>query len=435
MRQEDLSMPLLEQHLLCKKKNNDTVILHINHCMDNSFYFSSQLKRVFCDVVFVAVPYNNKDIRDDFDCVAYHAYSAEDGYHLYRDKLELELVKGSFLDATARLTAIALESEILAYARQGKRIIFVEDGGYHYDIIADMVSRHPVLGKAIIGAVEQTTSGTRKSCFRNSLTYPVVSVSRSKYKVRIESYFVANRVIDGLTRLLHEMDAFLDFRRILMLGYGIIGRSVALCLKSRNMNIHVFDLDDDIQETAVNEGFSLWDGIYHDNMIVLGNSGERSFTMEMLDHFLAGEAKRIVLASSSSKQTEFEAIFPFLKSCRSINSAHSTTYTFENEKEIVLLADGYPLNFVDESQDSLTFNMIDPVFTEIYLLIRFLKNHRGSLGGNTYLLGANRLVDDEIDENALVKSWMEINGLQLDLNTFNRHPNEAALVNHVLLQE
>ncbi len=423
-------MPLLERYLLSKPKDDDTVILHINHTMDNSFYFSTQLKRVYHDVIFVAVPYSNKQIPENFDCISYHAEIAEDeGYRLCRSGKKLMDFKCDFIHTTQALIGLALENELLAYAEQGKHIIIVEDGGYHYDIIRDCLCRHPCLKKAILGTVEQTTSGTRKSFSGSSELYPVLSVSRSRYKVRFEAYFVANRVIDGLVRLLHEIDEFVDFKSIVLLGYGIIGRSVAIGLSSRNVDIRVSDIDDNISKTAQRDGFAIWNGEFKENMLVIGNSGKNSFTSEMLEAFLQSKAKKLILASASSKQTEFNAVFPYLVSCSKQYTAHSTIFQTACGKTIVLLADGYPLNFVDESCDSLTYDMIDPVFTEIYLLVEYLRQNSKTLAKRTYLLGNDAKLDAAIDETMLIRTWSELNGLHIRTPDFNVHPNEKELIN------
>ncbi len=425
---KNLTMPLLESRLGLWPKEEGTVVLHINHSMDNSFYFSSQLRRAFHDVIFVAVPYSGKAAPPDFDCVSYHAEATEAGYRLYRSGVLLATEATDFMGATRALITQALENELRLYAEAGKRIIIIEDGGYHYDVIDACIARHPVLREAILGAVEQTTSGTKRSCDSHSGAYPVLSVSRSKYKIRFEAYFVANRVVDGLVRLLHEINDFPDFKRVLLLGYGIIGRSVAEGLAGRNVRICVEDPEPRILDTAVRDGYARWEGDFSEHMMVIGNSGRPSFTRDMLEAFLASGARRLLLASSSSKQTEFAAILPFLQTeCHSETCGHSTVYTTADGHEIVLLADGFPLNFVEETCDSLTFDMIDPVFTEIFLLALYLQENRQSLEARTYLLGVDASLNAAVDEATLIRDWARLNGLAADTWDFNVHPNESEL--------
>lgn len=421
------AMPILEALIKSQGTLDDTVVLHINHCMDNSFYFNEQLLRAFHDVIFVATPYNGRSPGANPGYAVYHARRKGDAYLLQRGNSGLESIRCDFLQATRRLVSLALENELLRYAAEGKKILIIEDGGYHYSVINETAARFPILNAALLGAVEQTTAGTKKSCSQNGLLYPVLSVARSLYKVRVESYFVANRVVGELVRMMHGIGEFIDFHPVLLLGYGIIGRSAAFALKPRHMRIAVYDLDPEIEAAALSDGFDLWDGEFCTDMIVLGNTGTPSFTGQMLESFLAGKAKRIFLASSSSKQVEFEDIFQELKGCQKSCLPQAAAYRLANGKEIVLLAEGYPLNFYDKNADSLTFDMIDPVFSEILTLAFYLKENLEALEHRTYLLGSDEALGTYCDEAGLIKQWMEENGLSLDIDAFNVHPAEKKL--------
>ncbi|MEG0546542.1 MAG: hypothetical protein RR552_05065 [Oscillospiraceae bacterium] len=422
------SMPLLEKLIADNTKQNDTVVLHINHCMNNSFYFTEQLKKVFHEVVFVAVPYNDKNIQSDAKFTTYHAVHEGKNYILKRNNVMVETKECDFLSATKSLISLALENELLEYVKSGKKLLIIEDGGYHYDMINALIKKHPIFKKAIIGAVEQTTAGTRSSYLQNDLCYPVASVARSYYKVRVEAYFVANRVVDELKRMMHEINEFIDFHSILLIGYGIIGRSIALCLKQQNIKIYVYDTDEAIQNAAIKDGFYSWDGTFEENMIVIGNVGQPSFTKEMLNSYLSGSSNRIFLASSSSKQVEFEAVFNKLDKCKKETVQSSECFHFTNGKSVVLLAQGYPLNFYDENADSLTYDMIDPVFSEIFLLAIYLVQNYQTMNNKTYLLGSDENLNNNINENQLLLEWMQKNGLYFNMNTFNVHPEENKLM-------
>ena len=53
-------MPVLEELIASGGSKEDLVVLHINHCMDNSFYFNRQLEKTGARVIFVAAPYNDR---------------------------------------------------------------------------------------------------------------------------------------------------------------------------------------------------------------------------------------------------------------------------------------------------------------------------------------------------------------------------------------
>lgn len=419
------TMPLLEALISECGRADDTVVLHINHCMENSFYFNQQLRRVFHDAVLIAVPYNDRGVPAAPGCPVYHGVRRPQGYQLLRSGTPLENVGPDFPGAVRRMIALALENEIQRWVSEGKRVLILEDGGYHYPVLEKFLAL-PGWREAVVGAVEQTTAGTRASC-REGLAYPVASVARSAYKTRIEAYFVANRVVDELRRMLHAIDEFVDFHDVLLLGYGIIGRSVAGSLRPYQVRLFARDTDGAVQRTACQEGCLAWDGAFREGMLVLGNVGKPSFSMQMLQAFLQGGARRIYLASSSSKQEEFKEIFGALQQAERVRCAQTDCYRFAGGKELVLLAEGFPLNFYDREADSLTYDMIDPVFSEMLLAAMYLRDHRGSLPSRTYLFGMDQALGGARAEQALLARWMELNHFHFNAETFNLHPQEERL--------
>ncbi|QNM05329.1 Rossmann-fold NAD(P)-binding domain-containing protein [Qiania dongpingensis] len=422
----DAVMPLLESLLSERERAEDTVVLHINHCMENSFYFTEQLKKEFGQVVFVAVPYNDRGVPEGLTYGAYHGIQTDTGYILLRNNRKAEEQPPGFLRAVRRMIALALEHEVREQLEQGRRLLVVEDGGYHYPVLSQWLSAHPRFVDSVLGSVEQTTAGTRASK-EGKLLYPAVSVARSAYKVRVESYFVADRVVGELKRMLRRQGSFIDFRDVLLIGYGIIGRSVACCLSLNHVHMQVYDTDAEIRKTAKEDGLTLWDGEFRDDMLVMGNVGKPSFTKEMLEYFLRGTSGRIFLASSSSKQVEFEEVFDLLAGAQRTRLYQADAYRFPGGKELILLAQGFPLNFYDKSSDSLTYGMIDPVFSEMLLSARTLWEQRGRLQNRTYLFGVDEELGGTERETGLLNRWMEMNHLYFDSATFNRHPNEERL--------
>ncbi|MDC7287505.1 hypothetical protein NXH76_06820 [Blautia schinkii] len=422
----DRTMPLLEALVSQCEGAEDTVVLHINHCMDNSFYFTEQLKKAFGQVVFVAVPYNDRNVPEMLSYAAYHGKQTERGYMLLKNNCGVEECAGDFLCAVRRMIELALNGEIREQMEQGKSLLIVEDGGYHYPVLEQWLAGNPDLDGCVLGCVEQTTAGLRASS-EARLLYPMASVARSAYKVRVEAYFVADRVVCELKRMLRRQGSFVDFHQVLLLGYGIIGRSIEACIKSHHVQISVWDRDDEILRVAEDDGHKSWDGEFSGDMIVLGSSGKASFTQEMLDAFLKSDAGRIYIASASSKQVEFEDIFDRLACAQKVPLYQADAYRFPGGKEVVMLAQGFPLNFYDKSSDSLTYDMIDPVFSEMLLCARMLEKQREQLEKRIYLFGIDAMLGGSRAEKVLLERWMALNHICLDIDTFNRHPQEAHL--------
>ena len=69
--------------------------------------------------------------------------------------------------------------------------------------------------------------------------------------------------------------------------------------------------------------------------------------------------------------------FDRLADAQKIPLYQADAYRFSCGREVVLLAQGFPLNFYDKSSDSLTYDMIDPVFSEMLLCAKALRGAKG----------------------------------------------------------
>ncbi len=235
------SMPVLEGLAARAKETSgaslkDIVVLHVNHCMDYSFYFSEILNDLFARAVFVGVPYNDMAVEDGWSFIPYYGRKLKNTFELCRGQECFYSGNGAFVKMVQRLIETALEKDLLPYLREGKRLLIIEDGGYHYPALRRFQEKYPEFRDSVCGSVEQTASGTvrcRKFGQENGFFYPCGSISRSDIKMHIESRFIGHRVVEELAYFLYTANAFLDFHHVLLLGYGIVGRQVARDLQSR----------------------------------------------------------------------------------------------------------------------------------------------------------------------------------------------------------
>ena len=103
--------------------------------------------------------------------------------------------------------------------------------------------------ESIIGVVEQTMSGAircAEAIRQYGLAYPAFTIARSDMKIRYEAFFLGRHVVDELAYLLYLYDEFLAMRRVPIIGYGIIGRSMASSLNGMACPITVLDANEDI---------------------------------------------------------------------------------------------------------------------------------------------------------------------------------------------
>lgn len=399
---------------------NDFAVLHINHCVPNSFEFNRILKRVFHSVVFVAVPYNN-EAPQKADYTVYSAARAGSAYIMKRNGSPYCSEDCPIEDAVRHMIFDAVKNDLIRYVECGKNIIIIEDGGYHYGIIDALIKEYPLLAEKIAGAVEQTMSGTRLAASCDHLPYPVFSIARSDYKIRYESGFVAGRVINAIDMMLSDIGEFPDYRSFLILGYGILGRAITLKLKSRFADIQVYDSNNAVMLSAENDGFEKWDGKFRGNDIVIGVTGNNSFNCGMMKSFLNGSSKRICLVSASSKQSEFSDVLSLVEHCDFQKNGNTRLYKYKSDKTIIIPADGFPINFGYSTAQALSDEMIDPLFAEMLILATTLTDLNSEFENKLYMLGCGSCIDHIVCENVIISQWAGKNGINADLENIHGH--------------
>ena len=106
------SMRLLERIVNEVHENpslkQDIVVLHINHCMENSFDFSEMMCRVFHKVVFIGVPYNDKVIPEGYSFCGYYGIYQDGSYRLFREGKDFGSFAYDFFEAVEKLIEKAM---------------------------------------------------------------------------------------------------------------------------------------------------------------------------------------------------------------------------------------------------------------------------------------------------------------------------------------
>jgi S-adenosylhomocysteine hydrolase len=163
-----------------------------------------------------------------------------------------------------------------------ERLLVLDDGAYMLETLAAV--RRPLPPIAI---VEQTTRGLIKmednrALAQRARTLRIVNVARSKPKTTLEPPFIGLAVNEALARRLGPVVTASRPSRCLVLGYGAIGRQVAVFLASEfgfsRASVYVFDVLDERMRVAAADGFRTWameEGLRFN--IIVGCSGRASF--------------------------------------------------------------------------------------------------------------------------------------------------------------
>jgi adenosylhomocysteinase len=131
-----------------------------------------------------------------------------------------------------------------------KPIILIDIGGYFAPTINDLCS---IFGNKIIGIVEDTENGHQKYQSIKDLKLPVISVARSYLKEN-EDYLVGQSILFSTDSLLRSYNRLLSFMNCGVLGYGKVGKSIALNLQKTAVKPMVWDTTSSKRVRAINDG-------------------------------------------------------------------------------------------------------------------------------------------------------------------------------------
>ncbi len=163
-----------------------------------------------------------------------------------------------------------------------QKFLIVEDGGYAVPLL------HTKLQDGLeycIGAVEQTARGMwRDEDIKGGVTIPVLTIARAKVKSTIEPSFIGEAVIDNVKMLLKRDGDFLRGKKVVVVGYGTIGRKIAEEAMLNKAIVKVTDTDPFNQAEAALSGFETdtLDFLIRDCDIIIGASGKPSISTALI---------------------------------------------------------------------------------------------------------------------------------------------------------
>ncbi|TGM02214.1 hypothetical protein [Leptospira jelokensis] len=335
-------------------------------------------------------------------------YSDFEVHTSFRHKLEV--AKLGFFDAMRRLAMYLFLNQLLDLAEKNEKMILIEDGGYVAPILneraldgvsfGDVLAEFWVEGKFsplkdkkfseilnshIVGTVEHTRNGydrlAKVKNERGSLFLPAYSIAISKEKTLEESKEVARSIINAIENTLHGIGKVLSKRNVLILGSkGNIGGFLKKYLVGGSLHeSHLdvlevdrkFESDTKLQKQSFQ---SVSETEFANIDLVIGVTGESILEPKDFESWiLKSEHKQLYLASGSTKTVEFanfiqwtnqlnlegnsklggkEALISFhriLDPQTQMDLGSKILFKIPElnlEKEIYLISDGSPVNFL-----------------------------------------------------------------------------------------
>jgi adenosylhomocysteinase len=340
----------------------------IFHLLPDTERFLDRISEVFAIDRIIGVPYSSrhsvaKELREHHDAEVTIPEDVEDVQAQARDYIE------KYVD------------------RNPNRDLLILDVGGHCASFIDEIDT-----SSLIGIIEDTNQGHWRY-EETDPPVPVYSIAQARLK-NLENRTVGEAVTFSLENIIrNEFEQELNGKRVLVLGYGNIGQSVATACRGRSAEVMVYDIDSVKKISARLEGHTVKDReqMLEEAQIIIGTSGQCSITSEDLDH-LSGET---ILASGTSKQVEIDV--DGLVERATLVEEDDLWQKFELDGNgITLLNEGYPINFLD---NSISLAMLDLIFPALF-------------GGMLLLTEGNEEPQiHEPDENLtqeIASTWLEV---------------------------
>ena len=140
---------------------------------------------------------------------------------------------------------------------KNERFVIVDMGGYFSHVALDLVKK---FDEQMVGIVEDTENGHQKyeTLIRGKNAYddlaPVISVARSPLK-EPEDSLVGQAIVFSAEAIMRSHGLILLGKRVGVIGFGKIGKSISLSLSSRGSRVDVFDSNPILLASALSLGF------------------------------------------------------------------------------------------------------------------------------------------------------------------------------------
>ncbi len=333
------------------------------------------------------------------------AYSTCDSVANHLVKMGINLQKSTPLSMlgeyanTFNNDILTLWETVISFLKKSKcidSIIILDEGGrLNKTISRDLLEKYSIIG------IEQTSFGLF-GINKNALPYPIINVARSAVKTQLESYLIAEAVVNKLNFNLPTKKTGLCCG---VVGVGVIGQAVARKLLQLGCQVFLFDVD---QQNAFNlSGAVLCSSINElvvKSSYIFGCSGQDiAKDIDIKNSIL--DAKHFISCSSEDK--EFLTFLQLIKN--NVNTKFDPlvdlTWNLENGATLSLRKGGFPINF-DHSGESVPSEKIQ--LTRALLLVALMQAARDRDAMLKDDVKSHVMLLPEM-QHLIVQSWKQLN--------------------------
>ncbi|HMG75297.1 MAG TPA: hypothetical protein VK582_17500 [Pyrinomonadaceae bacterium] len=299
---------------------------------------------------------------------------------------------------------IGAEIPKLLKDHDGQKTVLLDIGGWFVPALDKLPDS---LAKSIAGVVEDTKNGQDKYeayATANALPFPVISVAESQLKAN-EDFLVGQSVVFSADTILRECGLILEYLECGVIGYGKIGKSIALHLKERGVTPNVVETNALRRLEAYRSRCSIRhrDWVSRNTDVVFCATGKRATDIIDLRSLRPGA----FLFSVTSSDDEFDLSLLESEYTRTVISRHVSRYD-STHNYFYLVNNGNAVNFL---HNAVLWEFIQLVKGGIFLAMRNLAE--GGALERIYTSasrgpGFDSLFElSEDEEKTVAKLWME----------------------------
>jgi adenosylhomocysteinase len=369
-------LPLLVERLQIERDTQHRFLM-VAHLFDDTMRMLAALEKV-----------------TDWDAIIGISYSSNrDGLAArWRARFGDRVHVAADLDDLERIVVDQLARTLAKCRAKGQKLIVQEVGGFVVPLLHKYFADQLWL---VRGVVELTKQGVWRA-EALPLAIPVVQCADSELK-RLEAARCGEtiaRCLDGVAR---DLGLSLAGRRACVIGAGWIGSGVARALRRLDMIPQLVDRDPLKVVEARLEGFAASTSLerLEECQLVVGATGAPSITAEVIERL----PNYALIASGSSRQFEIDVRYLNSHPSRRLGAAVRAYALGETgRRQILLVNDGYPANFVPGSA-SVADEIVELILGEIIVLLQTLM--RSELAP-----GIHRMSPEQ--ERTCAELWLEL---------------------------
>ena len=267
--------------------------------------------------------------------------------------------------------------------------MILDDGG---DLTNMVLDRYPELVSGINGLSEETTTGVHRLYERmenGTLPMPAINVNDSVTKSKFDNkYGCKESAVDAVRR---ATDIMLAGKRVVVCGYGDVGKGTAASFKGAGSIVTVTEIDPICALQAVMDGFrvaTMDEAVKEANIVVTATG---NFNVVREEHF-ANMKHNTIVCNIGHFDNEIDVAW-LEKNCQKINvKPQVDLFRVRNDADIILLAEGRLVN-LGCATGHPSFVMSNSFTNQVLAQIELYKNS-GEYENKTYVLP--RHLDEEV---------------------------------------